>query len=53
MILKLSWSQNGPNTELIMSRDRHDTLEPAWEQLVNLINTAFASLNHNLIFEIH
>ena len=47
MILKLNWSQNGSNTdELIMSRDRYDVLG---EQLVNLFNRAFASLNHNLV----
>ena len=49
MILKLNWSQNGTNTdEFIMSRDRCVIFG---EQLVNLINKDFASLNHNLVFE--
>ena len=48
MILKLDWSQNGPNTELIMSRDKYDMLG---EQLMNSIYRAFALLNHNLVFE--
>ena len=48
MILKLNWSQNGTNTELIIKRDWHDMLE---EQLVSFIIRAFVSLNYNLVFE--
>ena len=51
MILKLNWSQNGTNTELIIERDWHDIMMYAWGTISELIFRAFVSLNCNLVFE--